>query len=108
MGKWKLIPITLAALAACQTATPTPPLTVPLAFEPPNTCRIIVEGQALLVWPDYESSVPALKAAAAKSQHATIVSDINVPYKCVGAAIIAAQQAGFKRVEYAAGPPPTH
>jgi biopolymer transport protein ExbD len=37
---------------------------------------------------------------------AHIRGDINTPYKCVGAAIITMQQAGFQRVGFISEPPP--
>jgi biopolymer transport protein ExbD len=37
---------------------------------------------------------------------AHIRGDINTQYKCVGAAIITMQQAGFQRVGFISEPPP--
>ena len=37
---------------------------------------------------------------------AHIRGDVNVPYKCIGAAIITMQQAGFQRVGFISEPPP--
>jgi biopolymer transport protein ExbD len=36
---------------------------------------------------------------------AHLVADLNVPYKCVGGAIIEAQRAGFKKIGFISEPP---
>src|SRR4051812_2528938 len=65
------------------------PIQVPLMFQAPDTCSIVVNGQTLPIWPDYKRSVTALKTLHAKSLRAIVMGPMSVPYKCIGAAIIA-------------------
>jgi hypothetical protein len=107
MRGWKHIAFMSAVLAGCQT-TSSPPVPVLLTYEPPNSCWLTVDGRKFPIWPEYEQSLPALKAIHSKSRRAWIMGPMTVPYKCVGAAIIVTQQAGFKRVGFISEPvPPT-
>ena len=80
---------------------------VTLMWEPPDICRIAIAGRTYVVRPDDRRSTYAIQLARAKSKSAFLQTDNpNVPYKCAGGAIIALQQAGFKRVGFIAEPPP--
>jgi len=96
-------------LEACEPTAPTPAsVAIEIAWQAPETCRIIVAGQSYVIGADDARLKEALKRAIATSRDAHLKSDdLNVPYKCVGAAIILAQEAGFKRVGFIAEPPPT-
>ena len=104
-----LIGLFVGLLGACQSTVPKPAsVAIEIAWQAPGTCRIIVAGQSYVVGADDAGLKEALKRAIAKSRDAYLKSDdLNVPYKCVGAAIIMAQEAGFKRVGFVAEPPPT-
>jgi hypothetical protein len=95
-------------LGACQSTAPKPAsVAIEVAWQAPETCRIIVAGQSYVVGADDAGLKEALKRAIATSREAHLKSnDLNVPYKCLGAAIIMAQEAGFKRIGFIAEPPP--
>jgi hypothetical protein len=95
-------------LGACQSTAPKPAsAAIEIAWQAPETCRIIVAGLSYVVGADDAGLKEALKRAIATSREAHLKSnDLNVPYKCLGAAIIMAQEAGFKRIGFIAEPPP--
>jgi biopolymer transport protein ExbD len=95
-------------LGACQSTTPKQAsVAIDVEWQPPETCRILVAGQSYILGADNVRLMKALKRAIATSRDAFLKSnDLNVPYKCVGGAIIMAQEAGFKRIGFIADPPP--
>src|SRR4051794_34464576 len=105
MPQQRHIALICALLAGCHTAAPKHPTMIPVVYHPPNTCRIILIDREFSVWPDYKESLPALKAAAVKSPYVGFVGSADIPYKCLGAAIVAAQQAGLKPVGFISEPP---
>ena len=56
--------------------------------------------------PETDPNATATRAEGALAVSAHIRADINTQYKCVGAAVITMQQAGFQRVGFISEPPP--
>jgi biopolymer transport protein ExbD len=80
--------------------------TVVIGFQPPDTCSISVDGKTFILSKDRETAVAAMKREFTIHPDAHLVADLNVPYKCVGGAIIEAQRAGFKKIGFISEPPP--
>ena len=78
-----------------------------LAFEPPDRCRVTVEGQSYALPADELALLTALKPQAALHPAARVDGNVAIPYKCFGHAVFVAQRAGFKRVGFIAEPPKT-
>lgn len=95
------------ALGACQheQRASTRVAVIALSFEPPNTCRMTVNGQTFTLFTDEAGSLAALRQQAAVVSAATVTGDFRTPYKCFGGAVYLAQRAGFERVGFVAEPP---
>jgi biopolymer transport protein ExbD len=99
----------LAALGACTQqhvngAEAARTTYVLISFQPPDRCSITVGGKTFNPMTD-EAAVAAMKREFAIHPDAHLVADLNVPYKCVGGAIIEAQRAGFKKIGFISEPP---
>lgn len=79
---------------------------IKLAYEPPETCRVTVDGQSFTLPSDEPELTAALKLQATRYRTARVDAVMTIPYKCVGYAVFVAQRAGFKRASFIAAPPP--
>ena len=85
---------------------------LPLLTKPENIV-LAVNRDGEIYWsleriPDIEALVTKLKVEAVKEPQPEvhIRGDVNVPYKCIGAAIYTMQASGFIKVGFISQPPP--
>jgi biopolymer transport protein ExbD len=79
---------------------------VVISFQPPNSCSMTIGRQTFDPMTDEAAAVAAMKREFATHPDAHLVADLNVPYKCVGGAIVELQRAGFKKIAFISEPPP--
>ena len=87
-------------------SAPSPMAIIKLAFEPPQTCRVTVDGKNFTLPSNESALLAALKKQSARFREARVDGDVTTPFKCFGHAIFVAQRAGFKRVGFIAEPLP--
>ena len=104
--RW-LAPVAAMALsAACQRSVTREMVEIGLTFDQPNTCRMVVNRESFTLPSDETEAKTALRRAAEKSPFASVRGNTSIPYKCFGASLLLAQEAGFQRVGFVAEPPP--
>jgi hypothetical protein len=81
------------------------PLLIYVRLAAPETCEVTIEGQAFTLPGGEESIVLALRDLRGEWRSASIIGDIDTPYRCFGHALYAAQRAGFRNVRYSSEAP---
>ena len=111
------VPITLPKVRYEPTVTKPENVSLTVRNGPANTCEVYWGLQKVTQKDLLDRAVKKLKDQIAKvggvaninednMPEAHIRGDVNTQYKCIGAAIITMQEAGFQRVGFISEPPP--
>src|SRR5687767_7421544 len=81
-----------------EVAPPRPePFRISVSYLAPETCRVGFEGRTFDLSTEEEEALRSLRSRTGQ-RDATVEGEVNVPWRCIGAAIALAQRADYRAV----------